>query len=136
MTGYEITTDASRIPLDALHAALLRLYTCHAIPLPLLPRALANSLPFAALTPAGELAAFARVITDKAVSAHITAACVLESHRGRGLSQQIIAAILAHPDLLSVHMFSIESPANGFFTHCGLPLQAAAEPYGELRRPV
>ena len=136
MTGYEITTDSARIDLDTLHAALLRLYICHAIPLPLLPLALANSLSFAALTPTKELAAFARVITDKTTFAHITDACVLENHRGRGLAQQMTNAILAHPDLQSVQTISIGSPANGFFTHCGQPIHAAAEPYGELRRPV
>lgn len=136
MTGYEITTDSARIDLEILHAALLRLYICHAIPRPLLPQALANSLSFAALTPTNELAAFARVITDKTTFAHIIDACVLESHRGRGLAQQITAAILAHPGLQSIQTFSIASPANGFFTHCGHPVHTAAEPYGELRRPV
>jgi GNAT superfamily N-acetyltransferase len=136
MSGYEITTDVARIDLPTLHAALLRLYVCHAIPLPLLPEALANSLSFAALTPTGELAAFARVITDKATFAHITDAFVLESHRGRGISQQLTAAILAHPTLQSIPTFSIASPTNGFFTHCGHPIHTAAEPHGELRRPV
>ncbi len=137
MDAYRVTTDAAEIDPAALHAALLRLYACHAMPLSQLPAALAHSLPFAALTTeGGELAAFARVITDQATFAHITDAMVLEGHRGRGLSRLLLDAVLAHPALASVATFSVASPGNGFFVHSGLPITSAEEPAGELRRPV
>lgn len=136
MDAYEIVTDPAKIDLDILHAALLRLYGCHAIPRHLLHAALSHSLVFAAYSANGDLAAFARVITDEASYAHITDACVLESHRGRGLSQRIMQAVLVHPSLASVQTFSVSSPTNGFFAHCGYPVTNAAEPTGVLHRPV
>ena len=136
MDVYRVSTDAAEIDPATLHAALVRLYACHAMPLRQLPAALAHSLPFAALTEGGELAAFARVITDQATFAHITDAMVLEGHRGRGLSRLLLDAILAHPALASVSTFSVASPGNGFFAQSGLPISTPAEPAGELRRPV
>ena len=136
MSLYRITHDPAEIDSDALLAALTRLYMCHAVPPAQLPAALANSLNFAAVTPSGELAAFARVVTDQATFAHITDACVLEAHRGRGLARLIMDAILAPPALAPIPVFSVSSPTNGFFAQCGHPVVPAAEPSGELRRPV
>jgi ribosomal protein S18 acetylase RimI-like enzyme len=136
MAPYRITHDPAEIDPAVLHAALTRLYMCHAVPAVQLPTALANSLNFAALTNSGELAAYARVVTDQATFAHITDACVLEAHRGRGLARLIVDAILEHPALAAIPAFSISSPTNGFFAQCGHPVASPAEPAGELRRPV
>jgi ribosomal protein S18 acetylase RimI-like enzyme len=136
MSLYRITHDPAAIDPAALHAALTRLYMCHAVPAAQLPAALANSLNFAAVTESGELAAFARVVTDRATFAHITDACVLESHRGRGLARLVTDSILAHPDLAAIPAFSVSSPGNGFFAQCGHPVGPPAEAAGELRRPV
>lgn len=136
MSLFRITNDPAEIDSSVLHDALTRLYMCHAVPASQLPAALANSLNFAALTESGELAAFARVVSDRATFAHITDACVLEAHRGRGLARLLVDAILAHPALASIPAFSVSSPANGFFAQCGHPVASPAEPAGELRRPV
>lgn len=50
----------------------------------------------------GELVAFSRVLTDGVYRAHLFDVIVKESHRGRGLGQAVIDAVLEHPVLSRV----------------------------------
>jgi len=47
------------------------------------------------------LVGFTRIITDGATFAYVCDVFVLESHRGRGISKQMIAAAEAHPEIAS-----------------------------------
>ena len=61
-------------------------------------RAIANSICFGAYDGKMQIG-FARVITDSATFAYIGDVFVLPSHRGRGVSKQLMQAIRGHPDL-------------------------------------
>ena len=50
---------------------------------------------------------FARAITDQATLAYICDVIVFEEFRGRGISRQLIEAILGHPDLATVESFML-----------------------------
>ncbi|MCI0403155.1 MAG: GNAT family N-acetyltransferase [Acidobacteria bacterium] len=47
----------------------------------------------------GELVAFCRVLTDTVYRAHLFDVIVKESHRGQGLGQGLMDAVVAHPVL-------------------------------------
>lgn len=132
MTQYELSTDPARLPLDIIYSAVSRLLQCAAPPHVAFPRAVANSLNFAVYSPSGDLAAYARVISDKATFARITDAFVLETHRGQGLAKLIIDAISTHPDLAGLPLFTMEGEHGGFYAHCGRPLHPPAHGLLEL----
>jgi GNAT superfamily N-acetyltransferase len=50
---------------------------------------------------------FARVVTDRATFAHLMDVFIVESHRGRGLGKQLIAAVMEHPGLQDLRIFSL-----------------------------
>ena len=98
MPSYELTSDASRFDVGAIHAFLSTSYWSPGIPRPVVERAIANSLCFGVLRD-GRQVGFARVVTDKATFAYLADVYVLEEHRGHGLARQLMEAIIGHPDL-------------------------------------
>jgi GNAT superfamily N-acetyltransferase len=46
----------------------------------------------------GDQVGFARVITDRASFGYLGHVYILEPHRGRGLSKELVVTLLAHPD--------------------------------------
>src|ERR1051325_7565323 len=84
------------IDLNMVHGFLAQSYWSHSIPRELLARAISNSMPFGVYDESGGVPAqvgFARVISDKATFAYVADVFILESHRGRGLSKQLMAHI-------------------------------------------
>ena len=67
----------------------------------------AHSLCLGLYAPGGSLIGFARAMTDYAVRAHLGDVFVLPAWRGRGLGQALVAAILEHPDLAGVPVWSL-----------------------------
>jgi len=61
-------------------------------------RALRHSTCFGAFD-GNEQVGFARVISDHATFAYVCDVFVLDSHRGRGVGKQLMAAVKSHPDL-------------------------------------
>jgi GNAT superfamily N-acetyltransferase len=94
-----ITSDPSRLDLDVIHGFLSRSsYWAAGIPRELVARALRHSTCFGAFDGNAQVG-FARVISDHATFAYVCDVFVLESHRGRGVGKQLMAAIKSHPDL-------------------------------------
>jgi GNAT superfamily N-acetyltransferase len=97
--GYLISDDPGRIDLDVTWGFLRTAYWSENVPLDVVERAIANSLPLGLYDPAGAQVGFARVVTDRAAFAWIADVFVLEDHRGRGLGRWLVETMLAHPDL-------------------------------------
>lgn len=94
-----ISTDPSRLDVDLIHRWLSEeSYWAKRIPRATVERSIANSLCFGAYDGDAQVG-FARVITDRAVFAYVADVFVLESHRGRGISKQVMQAIRTHPEL-------------------------------------
>jgi N-acetylglutamate synthase-like GNAT family acetyltransferase len=138
--SIEITCDRARIDVDAVHSFLTaESYWAKGIPREVVERAIANSLPFAALD-GGTLVAFARVVTDRATFAYLADVFVIPSHRGRGISKRIVAAVLAHTDLQGLRRWHLATrDAHTLYEQHGFrPLgkperhmeMLAANPYG------
>lgn len=98
--SYTISTDPARLDVAAIHRFLSQdSYWAKNILLATVERALTHSLCFGAYAPDGALAGFCRVVTDRATFAWLCDVFVLPAYRGHGLGKQLVAAMLAHPDL-------------------------------------
>src|SRR6201996_6111602 len=95
---YDISTDPSRLQLEAIHAYLTRSYWSPGIPISLVERAIANSMCFG-LYRGDEQVGFARVVTDKSSFAYLADVYVLEEHRGQGLSKRLLETHQRPPEL-------------------------------------
>ena len=130
---YDISTDPSRLQLDAIHAYLARSYWSPGIPKDVVARAIAHSLCFGIHQGASQVG-FARVVTDKASFAYLADVYVLEEHRGQGLSKRLVAAIQAHPELQGLRRFMLATAdAHGLYAQFGFKPLAAPDRMMELR---
>lgn len=121
-----ITTDPSRLDLDVVHGFLTGSYWAAGIPREVVERAIRHSLCFSAFD-GNRQVGFARVISDYATYAYISDVFVLPSHRGRGAGKQLMAAIIAHPDLQGLRRWTLFTrDAHGLYRQYG---------FGEARYP-
>jgi len=96
---YTISTDKSRLDVAMIHRFLSeQSYWAKNIPLPVVRRAIENSLCFGAFD-GREQVGFARVVTDYAIFGYVGDVFVLPEHRGRGVSKLLMRAIREHPSL-------------------------------------
>ena len=125
-TALTITTDPSRLDLGVIHGFLAGSYWAAGIPREIVERAVRHSLCFGALDGHHQVG-FARVVSDYATCAYVSDVFVLPSHRGRGVGKQLMAAVLAHPDLQGLRRWTLFTrDAHGLYRQYG---------FGEARYP-
>jgi len=96
---YIVSTDKQLLDIDLIHAFLSKeAYWSRGIPKATLFKSIENSLCFGVYSDTDQVG-FARVITDYATIAYLGDLFILESHRGKGLSKQLINAIMSHDEL-------------------------------------
>jgi len=132
---YEITCDASRLDIDAIHAFLSESYWSTGIPRAVVERAIANSLCFGVLHE-GEQVGFARVVTDKATFAYLADVYILPKHRGQGLSRRLMEQVIQHSDLQGLRrMLLATRDAHALYAKFGFKPLAAPERIMEIHNP-
>jgi GNAT superfamily N-acetyltransferase len=131
----EISTDRARLDIDVIWNFIRGSYWAEAIPREIMERAIDGSLCFGAFEDAAQVG-FARVVTDKATFAYLADVFVLESHRGRGISKQLMQAVMDHPDLQRLRRWSlVTKDAHGLYEQFGFVRPARPERYMEITRP-
>ena len=91
-------------------------------------RSLPNSLCFGLYAPDGRQAGFARIVSDRAVIAHMNDVFVLPAWRGRGLGRALVAAALAHPELRTVIRWTLSTDdAHALYASFGFTALARPE---------
>jgi len=104
---YTISTDKSRLDRAMIHKFLSEdSYWARNIPRDLVERSIENAICFGAYDGERQIG-FARVVTDRATFAYIGDVFVLPSHRGRGVSKQIMQAIRDHPELQNLRRWHL-----------------------------
>ena len=132
----EITTDRSRMDVDTIHRYLSEeSYWAAGIPRDVVQRSIESSLCFGAFDDGAQVG-FARVITDFATFAYLADVFVLPSHRGRGISKQILEAVLSHPDLRGLRRWHLVTrDAHGLYAQYGFaPLDAPERHMGKVAK--
>jgi len=134
---YRISMDRADLQLEVIHGYLTTSYWSAGIPEELVARAIQNSLVVGAYTPAGVQVGFARLVTDYARFGYLADVFVLEPHRGRGLAQRMVLALLAHPEVQSCSLFMLATrDAHGVYLKCGFEALPNPEIFMQLRRPL
>ena len=132
--GYEISDDPARLDFDAMHAYLSRSYWVPGISMEMVRQSAAGALCFGLYAPDGPQIGFARVVTDKVRFAYLSDVYVLEDHRGRGLGKALVGAVMAHPDVRSVHRMLLHTrDGHGLYRLFGFNDPASPERIMEWR---
>lgn len=105
--SYNISTDKTLLNPSVIHAFLTDSYWAKGIPYDNVLKRLQNSLCFGVYDIKGNQVGFARVITDCESFAYLADVFILPAHRGRGLSKQLMAYIMAYPDLQNLKRFML-----------------------------
>ncbi len=123
---FTISTDPSRLDLDAIADLLSRSYWAQTRTREQIERALAHSLVFG-LYDGSRQVGLARVISDYTTFAYLCDVILHEDCRGQGLGKWLMWAVHNHPDLQSVRRWMLVThDAHGLYKQFG---------YTPLERP-
>ncbi len=117
--NFSISTDKSKLDLNAIHDFLKGSYWAENIPLPVVQRSIENSLCFGVYEFDKQIG-FARVISDYATFAYLADVFILEKYRGKGLAKWLIEFILEHPALQNLRRWILATKdAHGLYRKFG-----------------
>ena len=131
--GYTLSTDKSRLDVDAVHQYLsIDSYWARHIPRALVERAIDHSVCFGLYHGSAQVG-FARVVTDQATFGYLADVYILTAHRGRGLSKWMMEEIMAHPDLQGLRRFMLATrDAHRLYAQFGFAPIANPEPLMQI----
>ena len=119
MGRFLISTDRSKLDVEVIHKFLGRSYWAEGIPRATVARSIENSLCFGVYDNANQIG-FARVISDFATYAYVADVFILEPYRERGLGKELMASIMAHPELQGLRRWSLGTrDAQGLYAQFG-----------------
>ena len=114
-----ISTDSSRLDLDAIYEMLSRAYWAKGRTREIIARSTQNSLVFGVYDGLRQVG-LARVVSDYATFAWLCDVFIHESYRGRGIGKWLVETVLAHPDLLGLRRFLLATgDAHGLYQQYG-----------------
>lgn len=103
---FTISEDKNKLDAGFIHRELAASYWAKNIPMEIVKRGIENSMCFG-IYHNDEQIGFARVISDKATFAYLCDVIVTEKWRGKGAGKQLMAHIMAHPDLQGLRRFTL-----------------------------
>lgn len=134
--SFVISTDRSRLNLEAIHNFLSNSYWAKGISQELVARSIAHSLCFGLYTSSGQQVGFARVVTDDTTFAYLCDVYVLEDYRGLALGKALMRVIVDHPVLQRVRRALLATrDAHGLYKQFGFDALAKPEVFMEINRP-
>ena len=130
-----ISDDLALLDRPLIHRFLSEgSYWAKNVPREVVDRSINHSLCFG-IYEAGRQIGFARVVTDRATFAWLADVFVLEARRGRGLSKQLMAAVIAHPALQGLRRFMLATlDAHGLYQQFGFAAVKDVERFMEIHR--
>jgi GNAT superfamily N-acetyltransferase len=145
--GFLLSDAPGRFDLARAHGWISReSYWAQGIPLAVFEKAVRSSLVIGAYAATGEMAALARVVTDRATFGWICDVFVDVDRRGQGLGKALMTYLQSHPDLQGLRRLHLATrDAHGLYARFGfVPLTGAdrwmeiraADPYATAPGPV
>ena len=134
---FTLSDAADRFDLARAHGWISReSYWAQGIPLAVFERAVRGSVIVGAYTAAGDMAAMARVVTDRATFGWVCDVFVDDAWRGRGLGKALMVYIAAHPDLQGFRRMHLATrDAHGLYAQFGYGPLTGADRWMEIRDP-
>jgi GNAT superfamily N-acetyltransferase len=144
--GYTITTDKSQMNVVTIHHWLsTESYWCKNVPFEIVKKSFDNSYCIGVLYD-GEQVGFARLITDYATFAYLADVYVIEAHRGKELSKQMMEILMNLDWVKGMRRVMLATlDAHGLYAQFGFTpisnperLMVIARPtiYGHLENPA
>lgn len=133
--GVVLSDDPARFDLARAHGWIsTQSYWAQGIPLDLFAKAVAGSLTVGAYTPEGQMAAMARVVTDRATFGWVCDVFVDEDHRSFSLGKRLMAYLKDHPDMQGFRRLHLATrDAHGLYAQFGFVPLTAPENWMEIR---
>jgi len=120
-----------------VHGFLTTAYWSKGVPRETVARSMEHSLCFGAFDGDRQVG-FARVISDRTTFAYICDVFALESHRKRGVGKSLMTAIMAHPELQGLRLWTFSratrTTSTGSSGSARLPTRSGSCKY--TQRPV
>jgi len=117
--SFTISTDPSRLDVDAIVDMLTRAYWAKGRPRERTERALANSLVFGVYD-GNRQVGLARIVSDYAIFAYLCDVFIHEDYRAHGLGKLLMQTIHAHPDLQGLRRWVLAThDAHGLYKQYG-----------------
>jgi GNAT superfamily N-acetyltransferase len=118
--GYSISTDKSRLDLDAIHAFLSTQAAWSLnIPKERVRKSIEHSRCYGVYH-GNDQVGFARVISDLSTIAYLGDVYILEAHRGRGLAKWLVRTIMNDPELQGLRRWILlTADAHGLYRPFG-----------------
>lgn len=134
-SAFTVSTDKSKLDPSVIHGFLTESYWSKGCSMENVLQRIANALCFGVYE-GDKQVGFARVITDKVTFAYLADVFILETHRGQGLSKQLMAFIMAHPDLQNLKRWTLATrDAHGLYEQFGFVPFAHPELWMEIMNP-
>lgn len=131
---YYLTRDVTTAHLRAVHAYLSeQSYWARGRSFDCVARSLQHSECFV-VEKEGELAGFARAITDQSTFAYLADVFVLPDHRGHGLGKWLIEHIVEHSELRTLGWLLATADAHALYGRFGFTPAEGSTRY--MRRPA
>lgn len=133
IAGYTFSTDKSELDIKVIHDFLSNSYWAQNIPLEIVQRSIENALCFGVYFQNKQVG-FARVISDYATFAYLGDVFILEEHRGRTLSKELMRHVMAHPQLQGLRAFYLRTrDAHGLYKYFGFTQVKNPENFMEIK---
>ena len=133
--NFTISTDSSRLDVDAICEFLARAYWSKGRPRERTERALENSLVFG-LYDGNKQIGIARVVTDYAIFAYLCDVFIHEDYRALGLGKWLIETVMSHPDLQGLRRWTLATrDAHELYRQFGWDALSNPERWMEMFRP-
>ena len=135
MPSYEISTDATRLDVKAIHAFLETSYWSPGIPIATVRRAIENSVCVGAYIDKQQIG-FARMVTDKATFAYLADVYVLLEFRGNGLAQRMLESLFRMDELQNLRRMMLATlDAHDLYRKFGFKGLPTPESFMEINNP-
>lgn len=135
MSSLIYTFEPAEFDATAIHAFLASTYWSPNVPRDVVERAIAGSLCIGVLDD-GRQVAFARLVTDRATFAYLADVFVIPEYRGKGVSQEMLKRLFAHPDVQGLRRLMLATrDAHGLYEKFGFKALAAPDRFMELHDP-
>lgn len=132
---FTISTDSTRLDVDAICDFLSRAYWAKGRPRERTERALENSIVFG-LYDGEKQIGIARVVTDYAIFAYLCDVFIHEDYRSHGLGKWLIETVMSHPDLQGLRRWTLATrDAHGLYKQFGWDALGSPEKWMEIFHP-
>jgi GNAT superfamily N-acetyltransferase len=134
INDHLFSIDKTKLQLNVIHDYLSKeSYWAQNMPLDIIKKSIEGSICFGVYLKEKQIG-YARVVTDNATFGYLADVFILEAHRGKGLSKQLMQFIMAHPDLQGLRrMMLATKDAQGLYKQFGFTALAMPERIMEIK---